>query len=96
MIPGTVSKLSRSAVTAAATIGPVNSDLVYVTGSTTIATIKPPNNGGFSGLLFVVADEAVATTTSGNIAAAVTLGAALVTVFVYDDVTGTWHPGAIS
>ena len=97
MIPGTVSKISESTVVAAATIGPIKTDFVRVSGSTTIATIKPPGGpGGFSGILFVVAGTTVATTTTGNIQNAVTLTAGLVNVFVYSRVTGKWYPGAIS
>ena len=96
MIPGMVSKLSRATVTAAATIGPINADYVRVSGSTTIATIKPPMNGGFTAILLVSPATDVATTTSGNIAVAVTMPADRVTVLVYDDVTGDWYPGAIS
>lgn len=97
MYPGAVSKLSESTVTAAATIGPFRTDLVRVSGSTTIATINPPSGpGGFSGLLLLVAGTTVATTTTGNILTAVTLTAGLVSVFVYSKGLGKWVPGAIS
>lgn len=97
MIPGLVSKLSESSVTAAATIGPIKSDILHVTGSTTIATIRPPGGpGGFSGILFVVAGTTVAVTSSGNILTAATLTAGLVTVFIYSKSLNKWVPGAIS
>lgn len=97
MIPGLVSKLSESSVTAAATIGPIKSDVVHVSGSTTIQTIAPPGGpGGFSGLLLVVAGTTVAVTNSGNILTAATLTAGLVSVFVYSKSLGKWVPGAIS
>jgi hypothetical protein len=96
MIPGTVSKLSRATVVAAATIGPINADYVRVSGSTTIATIKPPLNGGFTTILLVSPSTTVATTTTGNIAVDVTMAADRLTLLVYDKVTAKWYPGAIS
>ncbi len=97
MYPGAISKISESTAVAAATMGPFKTDLVRVSGSTTIATIKPPSGpGGFSGVLLVVAGTTVATTTSGNINNAVTLTAGLVNIFVYSKVTAKWYPGAIS
>lgn len=96
MIPGMVSKLSRATVTAAATIGPINADYVRMSGATTIATIKPPLNGGFTAMLLVSPSTNVATTTTGNIAVAVTMPLDRVTVLLYDKVTAKWYPGAIS
>ena len=98
MIPGFVSKLSESSVTAAATIGPPKSDILYLSGSTTIATIRPPGGpGGFSSVLFIVPlTDAVATTTTGNIAVNVTMPVDRVTVLVYSKQEDTWFPGAIS
>jgi hypothetical protein len=96
MIPGIVAKLSRAAVTAATTIGPINADYVRVSGSTVIATIKPPLNGGFTAMLLVSPATNVATTTSGNIAVEVTMAADRLTLLVYDKVTAKWYPGAIS
>lgn len=97
MIPGLVSKLSVSTVTAAASVGPIKSDVVHVSGSTTIQTILPPGGpGGFSGLLLVVAGTTVAVTTSGNILTAATLTAGLVNVFIYNKSSGKWIPGAVS
>ncbi len=97
MIPGQISKLSESSVTAAATIGPLRSDLIHLSGSTTIATIKPPGGpGGFSSILLVLPGTTVAVTTSGNILTAATLTAGLICVFVYSKSLGKWVPGAIS
>ena len=55
MFEGIVSKLSETTMASAATIAP-QTDLVILTGTTAIATIKPPVNGGFSGILFVAAE----------------------------------------
>ena len=98
MIPGIVGKIYEApVVTAAANIGGFRQgELVRVSGSTTIATIGPPMNGGFSGLLFVVPGTDVATTTSGNILTAVTMPANRVTLLVYVDSLAKWSVGAIS
>lgn len=96
MIPGLTTRLSESSLVAATTITP-KSDLVFVSGTTAIATIKPPFEG-FSGILFLVATDAagVATLTTGNIALAVSLTTSQVCAFVYSKKNATWYPGAIS
>jgi len=67
MIPGTTSKLSESTVASAASIS-AKTDIVKVTGSTTVNTIIPNFGGGFSGLLILIpVDGAVTLGTSGNI-----------------------------
>jgi hypothetical protein len=67
MIPGTTSKLSESTVASAASIS-AKTDIVKVTGSTTINTIIPNFGGGFSGLLILIpVDGAITLGTSGNI-----------------------------
>lgn len=97
MIPGFVSKLSEEDLVAAATISP-QKELVFITGTTAIATIKVPPLGGFSGILYLVALDAagVATLTSGNIALAVSLTTGVVTPFVFSKSHAKWYPGAIS
>ncbi len=93
MFPGILTKLSEApTVVAAATLPEILGDIALVTGSTVIATIPPPHNGGSSGILFLVPAEAVATTTSGNISAAVTLPAAKVSILVYVKSSGDWVP----
>lgn len=96
MIPGLTSKISESSLVAAATITP-QTDLVFVAGTTAIATIVPPYSG-FSGILIVVPTDAagVATLTTGNISVAVALTTGLATVFVYSKENALWYPGAIS
>lgn len=96
MIPGLTTRISESNLVAATTITP-KSDLVFVSGTTAIATIIPPFEG-FSGVLFVVATDAagVATLTTGNISLAVALTVNQVCAFVYSKKNATWYPGAIS
>ena len=96
MIPGTTSKLTESTVASAATID-ARTDIVHVTGSTSIVNINPSFGGGFGGILIVVpTDGAVATTAAGNIAVAVTMPQNRATLFVYSLTLGKWQPGAIS
>lgn len=95
MIPGTTTKISEGVVTAAATILP-KSDLVIVSGTTSIATIRPPY-AGFSGILALVpADGGIDLFTTGNIAVAVTCAQNRVTFLVYSKANDEWYPGAIS
>lgn len=97
MIPGLMSKLSETTVASTTTIT-AKSDIVYVTGTTSIATIKaPPGQGGFSTVIFIVpTDGTVATVTTGNIPVAVSMAVNRVTVFVYSFKNAKWYPGAIS
>ncbi len=96
MIPGTTTKLSESGVTATTSID-VKTDLIRVTGTTSIATIVGHFGGGFSGILFIVPlTGSLATTTAGNIAKVVTMLSNQVTVLVYSKSTSLWYPGAIS
>ena len=96
MIPGITTKISEELITTAATIKP-KTDLVRLTGTTSIATIVPSFGGGFSGILVIVpTGGAVATLTTGNISLAVTMPDMRATVLVYSKKTGTWYPGAIS
>lgn len=96
MIPGLTSKISESNIVAAATIRPLT-DLIFVSGTTALATIIPPYSG-FSGILLVVAtDEAgLATVTTGNIQLVVTMTTNQVNVFVFSKANNKWYPGAIS
>jgi hypothetical protein len=96
MFPGTQTKLSEETVASAATID-VKADLVKLTGTTSIATIRPVFGGGFSGVIMVVPTGGnVATLTTGNISLAVTMPDERVTVLVYSKENDTWYPGAIS
>lgn len=96
MIPGLMSRLSEVTVASTTTVV-IKGDLVRVTGTTSIATITPPGQGGFSTVIFVVpVDGTVATTTAGNIMKAVSMVQNQVCVFVYSKKDSKWYPGAIS
>jgi hypothetical protein len=95
MIPGTTTKLSEETVASASSIT-VKADIVKLTGTTSIATIKPAF-AGFSGIIIIVpTGGAVATLTTGNISLAVTMPDERATVLVYSKEEDTWYPGAIS
>lgn len=96
MIPGSTTKLTEETIASTTTISP-KTDLVKLTGNTTIATIIPSFGGGFSGIVCLVpTDAAISTTTSGNIAAAVAMTQNQVNVLVYSRKTGKWYPSAVS
>lgn len=97
MIPGLMSKASETTVASTTTVT-FKSDIVKVTGTTSIATITaPPRQGGFGTVVYVVPiDGTVATVTTGNIAKAVSMVQSQVCVFVFIKSTGLWYPGAIS
>lgn len=68
-----------------------------MSGSTAIATILPPQNGGFSGVVILVPTAGtLGLVTTGNIAVAVTMPQNRATVMVYCKETNVWYPGAIS
>jgi hypothetical protein len=67
MIPGITTKLSESTLASATSISP-KTDIVKVTGSTTINTIVPTFGGGFGGFVILIpTDGAITIGTSGNI-----------------------------
>lgn len=93
MTPGLTTKLSEETIASAASISP-KSDLLLVTGTTSIQTIVPPF-AGFSGIVFIVPiDGNVATLTTGNISAAITMPEDKVTVLVYSKTEQEWKPAA--
>lgn len=92
MIPGIQSKLSTSTV-ASTTSVVCQTDIMIVTGTTAIATISPPGQGGFESVMFVIPTSGnVNLTTAGNIAVAVTATSSQVTLLVWSNVTSKWHP----
>jgi len=96
MFPGYTTKLSETTIASAATID-AKVDLIKLTGTTAIATIKPNFGGGFSGVLFIVpTGGATGLLTTGNIATAVTMADKRVTVLVWSKKDALWYPGAIS
>lgn len=96
MLAGLTSKLSESTVASSTTIQ-VRSDLVYLTGTTTIANILGQYGGGDAGVLFVVPTSGnVATATTGNILNALTMVQNQLTVLVFSKKLQKWVVGAIS
>lgn len=92
MIPGTTTKLSESTLASAATIDP-KSDLVFLTGTTDIATITPHFGGGFSGIVFLCPVESeLATLTTGNIAVAYPLLQDTIQILCYSKARDKWYP----
>jgi uncharacterized membrane protein len=96
MIPGLTSKLSEAVVASAAIID-ANTDVIRLTGTTSIATITPSFGGGFSGILILIPTAgAVNLLNTGNIATAVTVANGIATILIYSKVAGKWYPGALS
>ena len=96
MIPGTVSKVSGELIASAATIYPVT-EMVRLSGSTAIATIKPPMGDSDNQILLLIPlSSTIGLLTTGNIAIAVTMAVGRVTLLAYSRDTNTWYPGAIS
>ena len=96
MIPGTTTKLSQETVATTTSIT-VKADLVRLTGTTDVATIKPNFGGGFSGMCILVPVTGdVALLTTGNIAIAVTCALSRATLLVFSRTDSLWYPGAIS
>jgi hypothetical protein len=96
MIPGTTSKLSESTVASATSIT-AKTDVVLLTGTTTIETILPNFGGGFGGFLVLVPIAGSITFgITGNIAIATTMTISRAVLMVYVKSTGKWYPGAIS
>ena len=93
--PGRLESHSDSVVASTTTIT-VKSDQVRVTGTTNIATINVPINNINTVIYVIPTSGTVSTVTTGNIAVAVAMAVNRVTVFVYNNVTKKWHPGAIS
>lgn len=95
MFPGITTKISVSTVASAATIE-AKSDLVRLTGTTQVDTIKP-NFGGFCGILHVTpVDGNVVVSASGNVLVGATIAQNRVCTLVYDEISDKWRIGAIS
>ena len=96
MFPGTTTKLSVSTVASATSIV-AKSDLVRITGSTQVNTIKPNFGGGFCGVIFVTpVDGNLVFGASGNILVGATVAQNRICTLVYDEVSDKWRMGAIS
>ena len=91
MIPGIVSKLSRSAVASAATID-AKSDIILISGSTQINTINPYNEGVAGQMAVLIpTDGTLVLGTSGNILVGITMAQNRATPLFYDKVTAKWY-----
>lgn len=77
-------------IASAATIKPTNA-IHHVTGTTDVDTIVAPV--GFSGPIWLIADDGFAFTSADNIAGAGTVTLGFCRVFVYDPNTELWYPG---
>ena len=95
MLPGLQTRISESTVASTTTIE-VMTDLIRLTGSTAIATIKAHLKSFPMILGIICIDGTIATTTAGNIALVVTMPQNKVTWFAYSKKDGLWYPGAIS
>lgn len=92
MIPGIVSKLSKSTVASAASIT-VKTDVVRITGSTQINTILSPlqNNPDDTMVILIPVDGSVILGTSGNILVGITMAQNRAVWLVWDEVAGKWY-----
>lgn len=92
MIPGTMSKLSESIVASADSIT-VRTDVVRITGSTTINTILTPEQGWPTGSMVILIPTAgsVALGTSGNILVGITMAQNRAVWLVWNKGAGKWY-----
>lgn len=91
MFPGSTSKMSETTVASAAAID-VKSDIVVVTGTTQINTLRANFGGvGFSGAVTLVpTGGAVILGTSGNILVGITMAVNRATTLIYVKSLGKW------
>ena len=90
MIPGSISKLTESTVASAGTIT-AKTDVVKVTGSTTINTINPGLATAQSQLLILIpTDGAITLGTSGNIAVGIAAAQSRAVFLVYVRTLAKW------
>jgi len=76
MIPGRVARLSEETQASAATIGPVKSDIVLVTGNTQVDTIVPTFGGRVYGqqiILWPITAGNLVLSAAGNILIGITV-----------------------
>lgn len=92
MFPGTTSKLSESIVASADTIN-AKTDVLLLTGTTQINTIRPNFGGGFSGIIFLIPINGnVSLGSSGNINGGPTMLHNFTTLLVYSKIQNKWYP----
>lgn len=90
MIPGVQSKLSESVVASATTIN-VSTDMVRITGSTTIQTILSPLMGSGMMVVLMPVDGAVTLGTSGNILVGIAMAQNRAVWLVWNKTAGKWY-----
>jgi len=90
MIPGIQTKLSDSVVPTADSIV-VLTDIVRVTGSTTINTIQSPLMGSPMLLILIPVDGAVTLGTTGNIAVGIAMAQNRAVWLVWSKTTAKWY-----
>lgn len=98
MYPGATTRLTNRTLASAATIV-ADKDLLVLTGTTSIDTITPktPNPSGMAQILFLLPTGGnVATTTNGNVIAAVTMLDLKVTTLVWVPSLSKWYPHALA
>lgn len=95
MFPGITTRASETTIASAATIRP-KADIVFLTGSTAVATIDPPYGGSPGVIILVPTDGTLGLLTTGNIALAVTMTQNMGCFCVYSYKNNKWYPGAIS
>lgn len=98
MYPGATTRLSRRTLASAATIV-ADKDLLVLTGTTSIDTITPrtPNILGMCQILYILPTGGnVATTTSGNINAVVTMTDDKISMLIYEPTLAKWFHHALS
>jgi len=90
MIPGTQSKLSESVVASATSIS-VKTDIVRITGSTTIQTILSPLQSSGMMVILIPVDGAVSLGTSGNILVGIAMAQNRAVWLVWNKGAAKWY-----
>jgi len=90
MIPGLQSKLSESVVASADSIF-AKSDIVRVTGSTTINTILSPLMGSPMMVILIPTDGAVTLGTAGNILVGIAMAQNRAVPLFWSKAVGKWY-----
>lgn len=95
MFPGQVTRLSTLTLASAATISG-NYDVIYLTGSTDVATIAPRQLMGDQLLYLIPVTGNLGLLDTGNIIAAQTMLQNRVTTLIYSRALAKWFPHALA
>lgn len=90
MIPGLQSKLSESIVASADSIV-VKTDIVHVTGSTTINTISSPLMSSSMIIILIPVDGAVTLGTAGNVLVGIAMAVNRSVTMIWSKRVGKWY-----